>query len=118
VVKTLPCDPGCHGINFGAKKGGGYYAYLSNKFSNALTIIDGDPNGDGSPKDAAIVGRMVLEGTNGTKSDSKMTTPAWGGQGVLAVPLVYEGWVQLVPRSGSGAELTCRQRNPINLRAC
>ena len=23
LVKYLPCDPGCHGINFGAKKGGG-----------------------------------------------------------------------------------------------
>ena len=22
-LKTLPCDAGCHGINFGAKKGGG-----------------------------------------------------------------------------------------------
>jgi DNA-binding beta-propeller fold protein YncE len=118
VVKTLPCDPGCHGINFGAKKGGGYYAYLSNKFSNALTIIDGDPNGDGNPKDAAIVGRMTLESGGGTKSDSKMATPAWGGQGVLAVPLVYEGWSELVPHTGYGAELTCRQRHPITPSAC
>ena len=60
LVKFLPCDPGCHGINFGAKKGGGYYGYVSNKFSNRMFAIDGDPNGDGNPTDAAIVGSIVL----------------------------------------------------------
>ena len=118
VVKTLPCDPGCHGINFGAKKGGGYYAYLSNKFSNAMTIIDGDPNGDGNPKDAAIVGRMTLESGGSTKSDSTVSTPAWGGQGVVAIPLVYNGWSQLVPTSGFGSEITCKQRYPIEPEKC
>ena len=44
VVKTLPCDPGCHGINFGLKKGGGYYAYVSSKFANTMSIVDMDPN--------------------------------------------------------------------------
>ncbi|MEK6736735.1 MAG: copper oxidase, partial [Pseudomonadota bacterium] len=34
VVAMLPCDPGCHGANFGAKQGGGYYAYVTSKFSN------------------------------------------------------------------------------------
>ena len=52
LVKYLPCDAGCHGINFGAKKGGGYYGYVSNKFSNRMVVIDGDPNGDGDPADA------------------------------------------------------------------
>lgn len=118
VVKTLPCDPGCHGLNFGAKQGGGYYAYLSNKFSNAMSVIDGDPNGDGNPNDAAIVGRMVLESSGGTKADSAMKTPAWGGQGVLAVPLVYPGWSELVPNTGDGAKLTCRQRHPLDLALC
>ena len=28
-VKTLPCGPGCHGGNWGAKKGGGYYGYVT-----------------------------------------------------------------------------------------
>ena len=27
-IKVLPCDPGCHGVNWGAKKGGGYYGYV------------------------------------------------------------------------------------------
>ena len=26
LVAMIPCDPGCHGVAFGAKKGGGYYA--------------------------------------------------------------------------------------------
>src|SRR5207248_7916719 len=28
IVKDIPCAAGCHGANFGAKKGGGYYAYV------------------------------------------------------------------------------------------
>ncbi len=32
IVKELPCDAGCHGVNFGAKKGGGYYAYVLEYF--------------------------------------------------------------------------------------
>src|SRR6266850_2495353 len=31
LVAVLPCSAGCHGVNFGAKKGGGYYAYVSSK---------------------------------------------------------------------------------------
>ena len=57
VVAMLPCDPGCHGAHYGAKKGGGYYAYVASKFSNALIVVDPDPNGDGDPSDAVEVGR-------------------------------------------------------------
>lgn len=119
VVKTLPCDPGCHGLNFGAKKGGGYYAYLSNKFSNAMMVIDGDPNGDGNPIDAAIVGKMVLDAGPSTKADDTVVRYAGlGGQGVLAVPLVYEGWSELVPDNAVNRQLTCEQRHPITPSAC
>ncbi len=31
VVAMLPCDSGCHGVNFGTKSDGGYYAYVTNK---------------------------------------------------------------------------------------
>ena len=40
LVKVLPCSAGCHGVNFGAKKGGGYYAYVSSKFSNDLIVVE------------------------------------------------------------------------------
>jgi DNA-binding beta-propeller fold protein YncE len=114
LVKYLPCDPGCHGINFGAKQGGGYYGYVSNKFSNRMFAIDGDPNGDGNPADAAIVGSLVLTATGGTRSDDAVTGLAgMGGQGVLAIPLVYNGWVQNLPSSWS-SKLTCQQRNPLS----
>lgn len=113
LVKYLPCDPGCHGINFGAKKGGGYYGYVSNKFSNRMFAIDGDPNGDGDPSDAAIVGSLVLHATDGTLTDDAVTDLAGqGGQGVLAIPVVYNGWVQNLPSSWAG-QLTCRQRAPL-----
>jgi YVTN family beta-propeller protein len=114
VVKYLPCDSGCHGINFGAKKGGGYYAYVSSKFSNAMEIIDPDPNGDGDPSDAKVVGRMTLAGDSGTPTDDPTVNYAgFGGMGVLAVPLAYEGWVEKAPSNPINDQLTCRQRHPV-----
>jgi len=92
VVAMLPCDPGCHGVQYGAKLGGGYYAYVASKFGNAMIIVDPDPNGDGDPSDATIVGRVLLAGT-GT-DDTVIGNAGMGGQGVLAVPNVYNGWVQ------------------------
>ena len=92
----VSCDPGCHGVQFGAKQGGGYYAYVSSKFSNAMLVVDADPNNDGDLSDAAIVGRIVLtEGISTAKDYSSVTANAGtGGQGVLAIPVVYNGWIQ------------------------
>ena len=64
LVKVLPCDAGCHGVNFGAKDGGGYYASVSSKFSNRLTVVDPDPNNDGNPSDARIAGSIILTAAN------------------------------------------------------
>ena len=33
VVKMLSCDAGCHGVQFGAKQGGGYYAYVASSLT-------------------------------------------------------------------------------------
>jgi DNA-binding beta-propeller fold protein YncE len=113
LIKSLPCDAGCHGVNFGAKKGGGYLAYVSSKFSNSLIVVDPDPNDDGEAIDATIVGRVVLNATSGTRGDDRViANPGQGGQGVLPVPNVYNGWVQNLPHSWK-AMLTCQQRNPI-----
>src|SRR4029453_10092026 len=60
LVNSLPCHAGCHGVNFAAKRGGGYLAYVSSKFSNSLIVVDPDPNNDGEPTDAAGIGRGVL----------------------------------------------------------
>jgi plastocyanin len=113
LVKVLPCSAGCHGVNFGAKKGGGYYAYVASKFSNDLIVVDPDPNDDGNVSDAGIVGRILLTTTPDTKSDDEVTTNAgMGGQGVLPIPLVYNGWVQKLPQ-GWKNQLTPKQLNPI-----
>lgn len=142
LVKVLPCSAGCHGVNFGAKKGGGYYAYVSSKFSNDLIVVDPDPNGDGNPMDARIAGRIVLavnadrhrgdddddaddrhrrdgNGDNGhdndgdVQSDDRVSAYAgMGGQGVLPIPLVYNGWVQKLPNAWK-RQLTDKQLNPI-----
>jgi len=118
VVAMLPCDPGCHGVQYGAKQPtrdnpkGGYYAYVASKFSNALIVVDPDPNGDGNPSDAAIVGRVLLAGKASTVQDDKVIgNPGMGGQGILTIPVVYNGWVQNLP-AGWCKQLTASQRNP------
>jgi hypothetical protein len=103
VVAMLPCDPGCHGVQYGAKAlrpddknpYGQYYAYVASKFSNALIVVDPDPNRDGNPSDAAIVGRVLLAGkASAVQDDTVISNAGMGGQGVLPVPVVYNGWVQ------------------------
>ncbi len=113
LVKSLPCEAGCHGVQFGAKRGGGYYAYVSNKFSNTMIVVDGDPNNDGNPADAAIAGRILLVGSPLTPTDDKVIgLRGMGGQGVLPIPVVYNGWVQQLPRFWKD-QLTANQRNPF-----
>ena len=115
LVKVLPCSAGCHGVNFGAKKGGGYYAYVASKFSNDLIVVDPDPNDDGNVADAAIVGRILLAlGPNAeAQTDDEVSAYAgMGGQGVLPIPLVYNGWVQKLPQTWKN-QLTHKQLHPI-----
>ncbi|MDH4081680.1 MAG: hypothetical protein OEU68_17920, partial [Nitrospira sp.] len=121
VMAMLPCDPGCHGVQYGAKKDGGYYAYIANKFSNAMLVVDPDPDGNGDPSDAKLVGRVLLAGT-GT-DDTVIGNPGMGGQGVLAVPNVYNGWVQQwVKHCGTpectawAGQLTGKQKDPAEVK--
>ncbi|HEU5462284.1 MAG TPA: beta-propeller fold lactonase family protein [Nitrososphaeraceae archaeon] len=112
LVKDLSCSAGCHGVNFGAKKNGGYYAYVSSSFSNDLIIVDGDPNNDGDPRDAEIAGRISLVGSPETQVDDKVTAlPGTGGMGVLPIPIIYNGWVQNLPEEWKSL-LTEEQQNP------
>jgi len=113
IAAMLECDPGCHGANFGAKKGGGYYAYVTSKFSNRLIVVDTDPNGDGNLSDATIAGHVPLV-TGGTTAvdDTVSSLPGFGGQGVLAIPNVYNGWVQNLPEAWK-VGLTDLQKNPM-----
>jgi DNA-binding beta-propeller fold protein YncE/plastocyanin len=111
VAKMLPCDPGCHGANFGAKKGGGYYAYVTSKFSNELIVVDADPDNDGNLSDAKIAGRVSLVADSGTPTDDRISSlPGYGGQGVLAIPNVYNSWVKNLPDEWK-AQLTSAQQN-------
>ncbi|MBL8496674.1 copper oxidase [Nitrosomonas sp. JL21] len=113
LVAMLPCDPGCHGVQYGAKRGGGYYAYVSSKFSNRMLVVDPDPNNDGNPADAKIVGSVGLFSKASTAADDTVSGNAgMGGQGILPIPVVYNGWVQNLPAAW-GNQLTPAQRNPI-----
>jgi DNA-binding beta-propeller fold protein YncE/FtsP/CotA-like multicopper oxidase with cupredoxin domain len=112
VVKMLPCGAGCHGANFGAKKGGGYYAYVTSKFSNELIVVDVDPNNDGNVSDAEVAGRVSLVSNSNTETDDRISGLAgYGGQGVLAIPNVYNGWVKNLPDEWK-SQLTPAQQNP------
>ncbi len=121
VVAFLPSPAGTHGINWGAKKGGGYYAYVTAQHSNVLTVIDPDPNNDGNANDAAVVGQISL--ANGTAGAGP--TDGTGGQGVKPLPMVHDGWIQpAVALAGTGqlsvevegwiSSLTAQQMNPDN----
>jgi len=127
VVLSLPCDAGCHGVQFGAKAGGGYYAYVSSKFSNRMIVVDPDPNGVGHAPDngsnAIIAGYVLLTTANKSShfdmdgtipKDDKVSYAGMGGQGVLPIPLVYNGWVQNLPEEWA-EKLTHRQRHPIGV---
>ena len=112
LVKSLPCDPGCHGVNFGAKKGGGYYAYVTSKFSNRLIVYDIDPTGKGDGTDAKLVGWVVLADDAAPSDDTISGNKGMGGQGLLPVPNVYNGWVQELPKDFC-EKLSEKQRNPV-----
>jgi DNA-binding beta-propeller fold protein YncE len=113
LVAMLPCSAGCHGVNSGAKLGGGYYAYVSSKFSNDLLVVDPDPNEDGNASDATVVGRVILVSDTSTLQDDTPTLyKGMGGQGVLPIPLVYHGWVQNLPTFWK-SQLTLQQQNPF-----
>ena len=119
VVAFVPTPAGTHGVNWGAKSGGGYYAYVTNQHANVLTIIDPDPNGDGNGADAAAVGTILLaNGSNGAGA-----TDGTGGQGVKPLPMTHDGWIQpTVALSGTGrlspevegwiSRLTPEQKDP------
>ena len=110
VVKLMGCDPGCHGVQFGAKEGGGYYAYVSSKFSNAMIVVDMDT--------LTEAGRVLLVADSGTDTDDAIVDDDYigmGGQGILPVPVVYNGWVQEIPQrvlDSNGWVLAPQQRDP------
>ena len=94
LVKSLPCA-GCHGINFGAKRGGGYYAYVASKFERAPRR---DRSQQGRQRQTAVV-EVLLTAAKGTKSDDIVTGNAGWAAGAFCRPVVYNGWVQKVPNT-------------------
>ncbi len=90
VVAFVPTPAGTHGINWGAKRGGGYYAYTTNQHANVLSVVDPDPNGDGDGSDAEAVGTLLLANS----SQGAGVTDGTGGQGVKPLPLSHDGWIQ------------------------
>jgi hypothetical protein len=60
-----------------------------------------------------IAGRILVSATSGTATDDRIVgNVGMGGQGVLAIPVVYNGWVQKLPQFWKD-QLTPDQLNPI-----
>src|ERR671910_77505 len=109
---------GAHGVNFGMKLGGGWYAHVASQFSNMLTVLDLDPNRDHSAADATVAGRVLL--ANGQPGGARVTDGV-GGQGVKPLPTPYDGWIQDTVAAAAQADpevrgwiaaLTACQRDP------
>ena len=64
VVKHIKTHPGAHGVSIGNKQGGGWYAYVSHKYADVVTVIDLDT--------LEVAGEIKM--------------PAAGGNGIAAVP--------------------------------
>ena len=65
VAKRLKTHPGAHGVAIGNKQGGGWYAYVSHKFADIVSVIDLDT--------LEVAGEIKM--------------PAAGGNGIEAIPL-------------------------------
>jgi hypothetical protein len=130
LVLSIACDAGCHGANFGANVNGGYNAYVSSKFSNALIVFDpesavaGDVDSNGildATEASGIVGRVIIASNPGSITDDTIVGfDGMGGQGVLAIPNPYDGWIEETTASGSlstevsdwVSELSATQQDP------
>jgi YVTN family beta-propeller protein len=119
VVAFVPTPAGTHGVNWGAKFGGGYYAYVTNQHANVLTVIDPDPIKQDNGSDAAVVGTILLA----NRSRGAGPTDGTGGQGVKPLPMTHDGWIQpTVELVGTGklspevegwiSKLTDEQKDP------
>jgi len=86
-----------------------------------LIVVDPDPNNDGDGSDAEIAGRILLTEDNKPKppktlqsDDEIIALEGTGGQGVLAIPNSYAGWVYNLPEHYK-AMLTDEQKDPVPL---
>jgi DNA-binding beta-propeller fold protein YncE/plastocyanin len=64
VLKRIKTHPGAHGVAIGDKAGGGWYAYVTHKYADVLTVIDMDT--------LEVAGEIKM--------------PAAGGNGIAALP--------------------------------
>jgi plastocyanin/DNA-binding beta-propeller fold protein YncE len=67
VVNEAKAYKGAHGVAYGFKQGGGFLAYVTNKYAPVLTVID------------------LSRATPGKAGDVFLGPDAWGGNGVLVI---------------------------------
>ena len=119
VVAFVPTPAGTHGVNWGAKLGGGYYAMLQTSTRTCLQLSIPIRMGTATEQMRLWLGTVLL--ANGSKGAG--VTDGTGGQGVKPLPMTHDGWIQpTVALSGSGqlsaevegwiSKLTPEQKDP------
>ncbi len=84
IVKRIETHAGSHGVTFGDKVGGGWYAYVTHKFADIVTVIDMDT--------LEVAGEIKV--------------PAAGGNGIAALP-------RATLASQSGVAVPVSPREPL-----
>jgi len=88
VLDEVECGSGCHGANWGPKKGGGFYAWVSMTYQDKLTIIDdsGVKAGDVALNTRSL---LTLQGLTpmGQPTALSVAEGVGGGMGVTPFPL-------------------------------
>ena len=75
-------------------------------------MVDPNPDHDNDFSDAAIVGRICMVDNRASTDDAVVGLAGTGGQGIYAIPNVYNGWVQNLPDNWK-TDLTPAQLNPV-----
>jgi len=75
-----------------------------------------DPNSDGDGSDAVVAGKILLNKQFATDTDDKIIGyDGMGGQGILAIPNVYDGWIDATVAECGATEDSCSQEMVVYL---
>lgn len=89
VINVVDCGSGCHGANFGAKRGGGFYGYATMQYQDKVTVVDMNTAQKAGDIPLNIRSILTLQGLTplGSPSTIAIASGKGGGMGVAAFPL-------------------------------
>lgn len=89
VINVVDCGSGCHGANMGAKKGGGFYGWVSMQYQDKMTVVDMDSLVKAGDVPVNVRSILTLQGLTplGMPTAMGVAEGKWGGMGVGPFPL-------------------------------